>query len=61
MVHKIGEIIRFLEKSLDSKILDYSIGPLTAQGDNFGSTMVAMTVKIRPNSEIINSLNTVRF
>lgn len=46
MVDKASEVIRYLEKSLDSKVLNYSTASLTAQGDNFGSTMIAMTVLI---------------
>lgn len=62
MVYKASEIICYLEKSLDSKILNYTMAPLTAQGDNFGSTMIAMTVKVRLNKSsriISNTTNAV--
>lgn len=47
MLKNISEIIPFLEKSLNATILDYSAAPLTAQGDNFGSTILAINVKVK--------------
>lgn len=49
ILKQISEIIPFLEKSLNATILDYSAAPLTAQGDNFGSTILAINVKIKLN------------
>lgn len=47
MLKNISEIIPFLEKSLNAKILDYTASPLTALGDNFGSTILAINVKVK--------------
>lgn len=47
MLKQINEIIPFLEKSLNATILDYSAAPLTAQGDNFGSTILAINVEVK--------------
>lgn len=47
MLKNISEIIPFLEKSLKAKILDYTVAPLTKQGDNFGSTLLAIDVKVK--------------
>lgn len=47
MLKNISEIIPFLEKSLNATILDYTAAPLTAQGDNFGSTILAINVKVK--------------
>lgn len=47
MLKKISEIIPFLEKSLNATILDYTAAPLTAIGDNFGSTILAINVKVK--------------
>lgn len=60
MSRNISEIIPFLEKSLNATILNYTVTPLTKQGDNFGSTLLAINVKIKVS---INDgiLNEVRF
>lgn len=50
MLRQISEIIPFLEKSLNATILDYSAAPLTSQGDNFGSTILAINVKVKLNT-----------
>lgn len=47
ILEQVREIIPFLEKSLNATILDYSAVPLTAQGDNFGSTILAINVKVK--------------
>lgn len=52
MLKNISEIIPFLEKSLNAKILDYTVAPLTKQGDNFGSTLLAINVKLIINDSI---------
>lgn len=49
MIFKINEMVPFLEKAMDLKIFDYSIAPLTAEGDNFGSTMLSVTLKVKSN------------
>ncbi|XP_055323920.1 uncharacterized protein LOC129578808 isoform X2 [Sitodiplosis mosellana] len=54
MLNQISEIIPFLEKSLNATILDYSAAPLTARGDNFGSTILAINIKVKLNT--INDL-----
>lgn len=50
MFKQISEIIPFLEKSLNATILDYTAAPLTAQGDHFGSTILAINVKVKLNN-----------
>lgn len=50
MLEQVRGIIPFLEKSLNARILDYSAVPLTAQGDNFGSTILAINVKVKFNA-----------
>lgn len=55
MLKQVNEIIPFLEKSLNATILDITAVPLTAQGDNYGSTILAVSVKVKFNvrNEII--------
>lgn len=60
MFKQISEIIPFLEKSLNATILDYTAAPLTAQGDNFGSTIMAINVKVELNN-LNDVLSEVRF
>lgn len=60
MLKNIGAIIPFLEKSLEATILDYSVAPLTKQGDNFGSTLLAINIKVKFGVNDSNS-NEVRF
>lgn len=55
MLKNISEIIPFLEKCLNATILDYTVAPLTAQGDNFGSTLLAINVKVK-FSAILNEV-----
>lgn len=49
MLKQVNEIIPFLEKSLNATILDITAVPLTAQGDNYGSTILAVSVKVKFN------------
>lgn len=58
MFKNISEIIPFLEKSLNATILDYTVAPLTKQGDNFGSTLLAINVKVKFNisADILNEV-----
>lgn len=51
MLKNISEIIPFLEKSLNATIIDYMASPLTAKGDNFGSTILAINVKVKCSAE----------
>lgn len=60
MFKQISEIIPFLEKSLNATILDYTAAPLTAQGDNFGSNILAINVKVKLNN-LCDILSEVRF
>lgn len=60
MLKNICAIIPFLEKSLNATILDYSVAPLTKQGDNFGSTLLAINIKVKLGIDEGN-LNEVRF
>lgn len=60
MMDNISQIVPFLEKSLNATILDYTVTPLTKQGDNFGSTLLAINVKIKHKINDGN-LNEVRF
>lgn len=47
MLENIRAIIPFLEKSLNATVLDYTVEPLTKQGDNFGSTLLAINIKVQ--------------
>lgn len=47
MLIPIGEVIPFLEKSLNAKIIDYATTPLTAKGENYGSTMLSVKIKVK--------------
>lgn len=60
MLKNIRAIIPFLEKSLNATILDYTVAPLTKQGDNFGSTLLAINIKVKFGINEGNS-NEVRF
>lgn len=42
----------FLEKSLSEKVLDYTLKPLTKPGENYGSVMQLVEVKIIKNTEV---------
>lgn len=59
MLENIRAILPFLEKSLNATILDYTVAPLTKQGDNFGSTLLAINIKVKLNINEEN-LNEVR-
>lgn len=48
-----NEILPHVEKSLDGAILDYKITPLTAVGENYGSKMMSLEIKVKPNSNKI--------
>lgn len=43
---EIRKFPEFLEKCLGREILDYQLKPLTKPGDNFGSVMQSVTVKV---------------
>ncbi|XP_031618118.1 uncharacterized protein LOC116337579 [Contarinia nasturtii] len=62
MLKPISEIIPFLEKSLNATILDFSAVPLTATGDNFGSTIMAINVKVKQNisNNLLNEVKMIR-
>lgn len=48
-VHSLYEIRNFgefLEKCLERKVHEYSLKPLTKPGDNYGSVMQAVDVKV---------------
>lgn len=50
MIHpnvKMDNLVPFLEKSLNSKVLDCSVSLLSTQG--FGSTMLSVKVKVETN------------
>lgn len=46
----VNEILSHLEKSLDGHILDYKMAPLTAVGENYGSKMMSLEIKVKPNN-----------
>lgn len=60
MLENIRAIIPFLEKSLNTTVLDYTVEPLTKQGDNFGSTLLAINIKVQFSTSEDN-LKEVRF
>lgn len=43
----ISEIIPFLERSLSANIIEWATAPLTAKGENYGSTMLSVEVKAK--------------
>lgn len=48
---EIKEFDKFLEKCLEQKVLNYTLKPLTKPGDNYGSIMQSVDVKIAGKSE----------
>lgn len=48
---EINEFDKFLEKCLEQKVLNYTLKPLTKPGDNYGSIMQSVDVKIAGKSE----------
>lgn len=56
MLTQISEIIPFLEKSLNAKVIDCTTAPLAAKGDHYGSTMLSVKIKVKFN-ESTNSLD----
>lgn len=53
----IKDFREFLEKSLKQKVLDYSIKPLTKNGDNFSGIIRSVDVKVAEVKGIGVSLN----
>lgn len=47
MLTPISEIVPFLEKSLNGKIVDCATAPLAARGEHFGSTMLSVKIKVK--------------
>ena len=43
---EIKEFVEFLEASLSKKVLDYMLKPLTKPGDNYGSIMQSVDVRV---------------
>lgn len=46
---EIGNFVEFLEKSLSLKVLAYTLEPLTKPGENYGSVMQLVEVKVVEN------------
>lgn len=42
----IKNFMEFLEKSLKQRVIEYSFKPLTVAGDNYGSVMQSVDVKV---------------
>ncbi len=57
-VHEIKNFRSFLERYLDNntKVLNYTTSFLTAVGDNYGSTMLAVTAKIQEGTKSVCTL-----
>lgn len=51
---EIKEFAQFLEKSLQRKVLEYSIKPLTKPGDNFGAILQSVDVKVGNDSKPVS-------
>lgn len=53
------EFDSFLEKSLKSKVLEYTLKPLTKLGDNWSNTLLALSVKLLKNNQTneVNPIN----
>lgn len=43
---EIKEFSKFLQKSLEKRVLNYELKPLTKPGDNYGSTMQSVDVTV---------------
>lgn len=52
---KIRDFTEFLEKCLGRKVLEYTLEPLTKPGDNYGSMMLSVEVRVAE----INDFNQV--
>lgn len=48
---KIRDLTEFLEKCLGRKVLEYTLNPLTKPGDNYGSIMLSVEVKVAEINE----------
>lgn len=48
---KIRDFTEFLEKCLGRKVLEYTLNPLTKPGDNYGSIMLSVEVKVAEINE----------
>lgn len=48
---EIKEFVKFLETSLSKRVLDYTLKPLTKPGDNYGSIMQSLDVKVAGESD----------
>lgn len=46
--------VEFLEKCLGRKVLEYSLKPLTKPGDNYGSIMQLVAVKVVKDDQVSN-------
>lgn len=48
---EISNFMEFLEECLRGKILSYTLSPMTKPGDNYGSVIQAVEVKVVGNRE----------
>lgn len=51
MKNQIVHLREFLENCLGKKVLDFSLQELTKPGDNYGSIMQALTVRVSHNDD----------
>lgn len=55
---EIRNFTEFLENCLTRRVLDYKLKPLTKPGDNYGSVMQSIDVKVaRKNSDEVSERN----
>lgn len=48
---EIQQFREFLEKSLNKRVLEYILKPLTKPGDNYGSIMQSVDVKVTSDDD----------
>lgn len=52
MSNQTDEIVAFLEKSFNGKIVDYIVVPLTDKGEHYGSNLLSVEMKIKLNEKV---------
>lgn len=58
---QVAHMREFLEKCLGKKVLDYSLQALTKPGDNYGSTIQALTVTVTHHDDDVREfINVVK-
>lgn len=58
---EIKDFANFLEKSLQRKVLEYNINPLTKPGDNFGAILQSVDVKVGNDSNNVRMIIIIQY